>query len=135
MKAKPVFKSMHVSSQSLSIPCLSNGQVRFFLLISPKSYDHDRKNIQIHTKVQAAGEFVLDCPPCGSGMDAAVLEGSGWDFKSRVLVKGGLLVYFWGGFWRGGRVNYPNIEGCVKTSTHIALKVPGSLFMSIKVLY
>lgn len=63
MKAKPVFESMHVSSQSLSIPCLSNGQVRFFLLISPKSYDHDRKNIQIHTKVQAAGEFVLDCPP------------------------------------------------------------------------
>lgn len=42
---------------------------------------------------------------------------------------------FGGGVWRGGRVNYPNIEGCVKTSTHIALKVPGSLFMSIKVLY
>lgn len=42
---------------------------------------HTQTHTQAHTKVQAAGEFALDWPACGSGTNAAVSESSGWDFK------------------------------------------------------
>lgn len=78
-------------SKCLSFQSFQNQLVVSFVFFNFFNTSLMGKNTNTHTpthiKVWAAGAFALDCPPCGSGIDAAVLEGSGRDLLKTALDK------------------------------------------------